>query len=440
MSTALAASFLSGDPDNGQRSILSDHSNGQRQNSIAFICTVCSSMMGSTLMTLPWAFERAGLVASLIMISIVGVVSYYMCFLILHWGCGDFEDFSELCNHYLGTWSRHVANATSVGTCIGVCATYHVLMATTLQSVVLSIGDIMHTDWNFFCCGSENFEYFISSVIIGLCVFPLTSLRNLSWLMTLGSYGGISIVYNCIFIVSSAAAGWPHVDHHSAAGVKFVGNLADVGVFFGTLGMSLFVHSVLLNVSSRHREFRSGAATVKRDVGIAYTVAVLSYIAVGILPALCFELGSQQYERIKNGQLPQNILLAYDDSSVGGLIGRVTLLLQLLTVYPIVANVVRGQLFTSVMGIRWPGWRLAFVYSVGLVAFTTAISSVYPHPGNVVGYVGVYTAIVYMLALPMLVHVTARKRENNASCISTVWHATIFVVMTFAFLMQFIFF
>jgi len=192
-------------------------------------------------------------------------------------------------------------------------------------------------------------------------------------------------------------------------------------------------------MGSAHCCSASKPSVVKRDVAISYVLAVIFYVAVGAVPAVAFQLGGQQYPNAKGGMLPQNILLAYNHSSWGAIIGRTALVLQIFIVYPLLATVIRGQFYSSLMGTAWPGWKLSISFTLGLVIFTTLISSVYPKPGSVVGYVGVYTAIIYMLALPFSVHLKARKAANRATLRSTVGHCVIFVIVCFAFLMQFIF-
>merc|ERR1712107_77983 len=118
---------------------------------------------------------------------------------------------------------------------------------------------------------------------------------------------------------------------------------------------------------------------VKRDVGIAYVVAVLFYCAVGAVPAIAFELGGQQYH-LKNGALPQNILLAYNRSNWGAIVGQLLLTLQIMIIYPLIGNIIRRQVYVLLTGSDWPGWPKAITFSVILVVLTTAMSSVYPHP------------------------------------------------------------
>lgn len=312
-------------------------------------------------------------------------------------------------------------------------------MASSLQGIILCVGDLAKVDVHFLCCGSGNYMYLVTSVIVGVCIFPLTCFRTIDRLMTIGSYGGISVLYNSVFIVGNAFVDFPDAARRSGHSVKLMGTPQDFGVFIGTLGLSLFVHSMLLQMGSAHRASVVKPSVVKRDVAIAYILAVVFYIIVGAAPAIAFELGGQQYTYAKNGLLPQNILLAYDHSSWGAIVGQVLLVIQIMVVYPLIGTVIRGQFYSSVLGTVWPGWPLTFLFSVALVSFTTLISAVFPHPGSVVGYVGVYTAIVYMTGLPILVHLKASRAANKASLLSSVVHSIIFACVSFAFLMQFIF-
>jgi len=472
MSNALAVSFLESSILSETQSVIEDASSARQlsqsvtsversrltasvssepggdQSSLGFICTVCSTMMGSTLMTLPWAFENAGLVAALIMITVVGVVSYYTCFIILKWGSypnGRAQDFSALCSRHVGPWAGNMANLTSIAVCVGVLAVYHVLMASCLNNVTKSIGELAGVNVTFLCCGTGNFRYLVSAAVVALLVLPMLLFVPFAGLMRVGSYGSVSVLYNAGFIVSSALYNWPSAAERSGRKVREAGDLKDFGVFFGTLGLSLFIHNLLLQMARSHSCSLTKPSVVKRDIGIAYALAMVFYIAVGAVPAVAYELGSSQYKFLveNHGQLelPQNILLSYSHDSWGAIIGQLLLMLQILVVYPIIGTLVRRQYFKFTTGNdNWGGRSTASLFIVVLVSFTTLVAAVYPKPGNVVGYVGVYTAIVYMLGLPILVHIKAKQAENpdKSSSVSTVLHALIFTVMSLAFLLQFL--
>merc|ERR1712070_1174734 len=109
------------------------------------------------------------------------------------------------------------------------------------------------------------------------------------------------------------------------------------------MGLSLFVHSVLLPIAGSHVKLKNQPAAVKRDLGVAYLLTVVVYVAVGAVPAMAFQLGRgviPQYSS-DDSQLSQNILLDYPQSSSGALVGRAALVLQLGIVYPILCAVMR---------------------------------------------------------------------------------------------------
>eukprot|EP00929_Paragymnodinium_shiwhaense_P067949 TRINITY_DN34153_c0_g2_i2.p1 TRINITY_DN34153_c0_g2~~TRINITY_DN34153_c0_g2_i2.p1 ORF type:complete len:602 (-),score=85.37 TRINITY_DN34153_c0_g2_i2:146-1951(-) len=427
---------------------LGDADGEGHQGSLGFIFTVMNTMMGSTLMTLPWGFNRAGLIAATVLTILFGVVSFYTCGLIMEWGAirptETYAEFADLCELYLGQRAKQVANLTSIFIIVGAAACYHVLMSTNLQAVVESVlarsGD---TDVaaNIFCCGDGQFAYAVSSAVVGACMLAMLAIRDISKLVQMGSYGVLALVYNVGFLVVTAM-----LNIHDAVGqvpatprpIKTAGGLSDIGVFVGMMGLSLFVHSVLLPIAGSHVKLKNQPAAVKRDLGVAYMLTVFLYVLVGAVPAMAFQLGRgviPQYAS-EDSQLSQNILLDYPQSSTGALVGRAALVLQLGIVYPILCAVMRKQFFAGCLGDDNPSQMSTLAFNMVLVAFTTTISAVYPSPGSVVGYVGMYTAIVYILWLPVLVHLRAGKAERTL--FSTSMNLCVAIGGTVVVLLQFL--
>eukprot|EP00931_Biecheleriopsis_adriatica_P090550 TRINITY_DN64515_c0_g1_i1.p1 TRINITY_DN64515_c0_g1~~TRINITY_DN64515_c0_g1_i1.p1 ORF type:complete len:557 (-),score=79.09 TRINITY_DN64515_c0_g1_i1:72-1691(-) len=426
---------------------LDDDGHG-RQGSAGFIFTICTTMMGSTLLCLPWGFEHAGVIAGTLVTVGFGAVSFYTCSLILRWGASQPEqrcgDFSDLCEQYLGTCWKHAATLTSLGILFGASACNHVLMATVLQSLVVAV--LPGLGAKLFCCGSGHFEYASASCIVGCFLLPFLFVRDVGKLAAVASYGVLALVYNVFFIVGGSivdmvdlASLGSHAkpDHQ----VKMVGSLNDVGIFVGMMGLSLFVQSVLLPISANHARARSEPAVVRRDLSMAYLLAVIFYIAVGLGPAVAFQLGGDilpRYTDLGLRELPQNYLLAYSQSNAGALIGRFLLFLQILVTYPILGSIIRRQLYVGFLNVENPSAKAVTAFNVPMVGLTTLISSVFPNPGSVVGYVGAYTAVVYMLSLPVMVHLQALRRARLWKWYVCVGHVTLVVIGTLVVLLQFL--
>jgi len=415
-----------------------DDSGPRGQSSIGFIFTVCNTMMGSTLMCLPWGFDHAGLAAGSALTMCFGLVSFYTCSIILDWGAQPsrrFGDFSDLCATYLGNGSKNLATLTSIAILGGASATYHVLMAANLQDVVLSLEDLLGIETHFFCCGSDLFQYALASIYVGVGLLPMLFIRDISKLAALGSYGVISLLYNVLFLVVSSLVKFDSHGGGSSAQrgkVKMVGDISEIGKFVGMIGLSLFLQSVLLPIASGHSQARTAPVAVKRDLGVAMGLTVFFYVTVGSVPAIAFQLAPDRQP------LPQNILQAYDKTSVGALIGKFLLVLQIGIVYPILTAVMRRQFFAGCMNREWPGWPRVAAFNVGMVLLTTLISACYPKPGDVVGYVGAYTAVVYVLWLPILVHIQALKRANRSTFLSLCGNVLLATLGTCIVLLQFI--
>jgi len=326
---------------------------------------------------------------------------------------------------------------TSIAIITGAMAVYHCLMSSTLQGVVTSAGLT-----SIFCCGDGNYQYMAASIIIGLCMVPLLSIRDIGKLAKVGGFGVIAVLYNVLFLVLMAVFDLIDIPKDvPTTSVKMLGTLSEVGGFVGMMGLSLFVQSVLLPIAGAHTCARTAPQKVTRDLGFAYFFAVLFYVIVGAVPAVAFELGHDvlpHYIDLKIHTLPQNMLLAFGAHSWGALVGRLLLVLQIGVVYPILGAVMRKQFFGGLFNREWPGWTLATAFNLTVIGFTTLTAAVFPNPATVVGYVGAYTAIVYILWLPILVHLKALRRTGQSGLCKQWWHMLFATLGSFAVLMQFL--
>jgi len=107
-------------------------------------------------------------------------------------------------------------------------------------------------------------------------------------------------------------------------------------------------------------------------------------------------------------------------------IGKSLLVLQIGTVYPILGAVTRKQFCVAYFNVAEPSARIMLLCNLAMAGMTLATAALYPYPANVVGLVGAYTAVVYMLGLPIAVHLQAVKRAGNATISGAVLHFLLF--------------
>ena len=93
---------------------------------------------------------------------------------------------------------------------------------------------------------------------------------------------------------------------------------------------------------------------------------------------------------------------------------RAAVLLQLLSIFPLVCGVIRGQLFTYLLGTIYPGALPVFLLNLCLVSGSSLVASLFPNaPGQVLGLVGAVSGTLYVCLLPILVHLAALGEQGR---------------------------
>ena len=98
-------------------------------------------MMGTSLLSMPWAVERAGLVAGLLLILIMAAVCLYTAYrnlqvYSLYGEKEGLDDFPDLCQFLLGRTGQVVAILFSAMSLLGASIVYWVLMSNFLYNTV----------------------------------------------------------------------------------------------------------------------------------------------------------------------------------------------------------------------------------------------------------------------------------------------------------------
>merc|ERR1739848_174741 len=115
-----------------------------------------------------------------------------------------------------------------------------------------------------------------------------------STLAKLASWGVVALVYNVTLLVGTGVwnmIGLTAYSTNDLGNVKYFGTAGAQGKMVGMMGLSLFVHSVLLPLAANHEHIRERPDVVKRDLGIAYVICTLIYIVVWLVPSMAFMLG-----------------------------------------------------------------------------------------------------------------------------------------------------
>ena len=112
---------------------------GGQAGSASIIFTLWNTMMGSTLLIMPYCFQQAGWLLSALLSIFAAVVSQYSCSLILRYGMhslGPSAEFADLAYEHLGRAGWTAALAASLLVVLAAACAMHLYMAHSLTQLV----------------------------------------------------------------------------------------------------------------------------------------------------------------------------------------------------------------------------------------------------------------------------------------------------------------
>eukprot|EP00043_Microstomoeca_roanoka_P000918 m.29949 g.29949 ORF g.29949 m.29949 type:complete len:526 (+) comp10564_c0_seq1:138-1715(+) len=407
---------------------------GGEQSSYVTILSLWNTMMGTSVLTMPWAISQAGFLTGIICIVIMCGLALYTCQIVLSAGQGgrmngmDVE-FIDVCQHYLGKKGFVVGMIFSVLTLIGACMVYWVLMSSFLFTSVDYFHDPgNHTHTDTLSEHSDNWSNYWNKTYCPLylvaIIFPLLNFKSLSFFTRFNSLGIISIAYILFFVVYAAANGNSY-SHSPVGGLNFHHEeqfRSTFVSFTGVLALSFFIHNGVLSIMRNQRNPENN----KRDLTIAYMLVAFTYTVVGVVYYLAFK-GDKT-------AIDNNFLLDFkkqDGNFIFALLADVFLFIQMLTVFPLLMYIVRFQVMTAFFnGAEWPSlWHVLGLNGI-ITTICVLIAVFYPSIGTILRYTGAFSGMVYLFALPALTHMEILRRKGQLTLTTKIIDWTLILIGT----------
>jgi len=181
----------------------------------------------------------------------------------------------------------------------------------------------------------------------------------------------------------------------------------------GTFALSFFIHSIALTI------FRAASKPKdnERNMTIAYILAAATYVGVGISSNLCPPLGDATALESAAGRNSFLSIRQPGSLSVPLLIARFAVILQCITVYPVLIYAIRSQFFTAFFyHMPYPGWRPVLALNVVAIGATSAVIISGLHIADVLRFTGAFAALVCTYGIPALVQwkrMKLRRRNHD---------------------------
>uniref|UniRef100_A0A671S5U7 Neutral amino acid transporter 9 n=1 Tax=Sinocyclocheilus anshuiensis TaxID=1608454 RepID=A0A671S5U7_9TELE len=332
--------------------------------SIVTVFAIWNTMMGTSILSMPWGIKQAGFTLGIIIIVLMGLLTLYCCYRVLkstksipYVDTSDWE-FPDVCKYYFGGFGKWSSLVFSLVSLIGAMVVYWVLMS--------------------------NFLFNTGKFI----------------------YSTLSVVYLIFLVTYKAIRLGFHLDFHwFDSSMFFVPEFRSLfPQLSGVLTLAFFIHNCIITLMKNNRHQENNV----RDLSLAYLLVGLTYLYVGVLIFAAFPSPPLSKECIE-----PNFLDNFPSSDVLVFVARACLLFQMTTVYPLLGYLVRVQLMGQLFGDHYPGFLHVFILNILVVGAGVLMARFYPNIGSIIRYSGALCGLALVFVLPSLIHLTSLNRRGE---------------------------
>ncbi|XP_064476279.1 neutral amino acid transporter 9-like [Ornithodoros turicata] len=436
----------------------------EEQSSFVTIFAIWNTMMGTSLLSMPWAISQQGFVAGILLIVAIGGLCLYTAYRVLSSpqlisSSGEHIEFFGSLPHTAGKMGREIIislfHASTIGGHNSLLGS-HVYF---LSNVALYIYDHVAANEHLetlessgLICGkanavSQRYVGFSSSlpsnssstsviltvlenqatmpVVLVVLLFPLINLKSPSFFYKFNALGTISVFYLLIYILVMSFKWGINVNFVDKEDVFYAPMIQKtLPALTGILCLSYFIHNCVISMMRHQKNPQNNV----RDLSIAYALVTVTYLLIGVTFYVSFPLAKQCLE--------DNLLNNFPNNDVMAFVTRIFLLVQYTTLFPMVAYLLRVQFMHWMYNSIYPG--LKHVLSLNLVVVTICVifAIFLPQIGTILRYCGALSGLVYIFSLPCLIYMVALRQQKRLTVAKAISHSFIIVLGVANFVSQ----
>ncbi|XP_030422327.1 sodium-coupled neutral amino acid transporter 9 isoform X2 [Gopherus evgoodei] len=399
-----------------------------KNSSVVTIFMIWNTMMGTSILSMPWGIKQAGFTTGLCLILLMGSLTLYCCYRVVksrtmiplidtsNW------EFPDVCKYYFGSFGQWSSLLFSMVSLVGAMVIYWVLMSNFLfntgKFIYNYVHDINITDLvpgtngsnRVICPGTANedqrvnksgllpfvhnttgFELFeqwwsksrtVPFYLI-VVVLPLLNLKSPSFFAKFNILGTVSVVY-LVFLVTLKAA---HLGFH----LEF--NWFTANEFFvpefrtqfpqltGVLTLAFFIHNCVITLLKNNKN-----------------------------------------------QENNNFLDNFPSDDIMSFVARLFLLFQMITVYPLLGYLARVQLLGHVFGNVYPSIFHVLVLNIAIVGLGVTMAIFYPNIGGIIRYSGATCGLAFVFVYPSLIYMISLHQSGQLTWSMLIVHIFIIIL------------
>ena len=396
--------------------IIQTSSEEKKVKSIYTILSIWNTMMGSTLISMPYFISQAGIIPSIIILFIYGLISFYTARIVVKTGGKD--------NDYADTVYRYFGKGGNIGKVLQIIFNLSINIGATFiyfviinQNLFPCIAVLLNKLFNFNINSEDltpdfsKFSIIYCGIAIGVLIFPLLIRKEMGFLVRINSFGIYFVLFLIIFVLYIGIKGLITTKYK----FDYMKNIADTEPRYlylygpnpsklaGGACLGLFAHSVILPLLKNNEKQENN----KRDLLIGYLLVIFTYLAVGILGYIGFS--AKNFD----GNFKDNWFrfFAGDDTFI--LFLRALNVFQLLSIFPILCYVIRIQFFGIFFEDNFPSYLHIIIFSLILIILCFLILYfLYESLSSLISYIGAGTGLFLIFIIPIVVNIVYYKRKH----------------------------
>ncbi|XP_078127498.1 neutral amino acid transporter 9 isoform X1 [Sander vitreus] len=444
--------------------------------SIITIFAIWNTMMGTSILSIPWGIKQAGFTLGILILIFTGLLMLYCCYIVLKspkaipdMDTSDWE-FPDVCSFYFGKFGKWSSLFFSMVSLIGAMVVYWVLMSNFLYNTGQFIYNYAHnvnvSDSEFGTNGSDkvicpypntepegnyttstlyingndtsdgsSFEHWWSKtntipLYLIVLLLPLLCFRSAAFFARFTFLGTISVVYLIVLVTIKAVHLGFHLEFHWFDTTQFY--VPEFRLLFpqftGVLTLAFFIHNCIVTLMKNNKHQENNV----RDLSVAYLLVGLTYLYVGVLIFAAFPSPPLSKDCIE-----PNFLDNFPTSDVLVFVARAFLLFQMITVYPLLGYLVRVQMMGQVFGNHYPSFLHVLVLNIGIVGAGVLMAKFYPNIGSIIRFSGATCGLALVFVFPALVHMISLRRQGLLRWPSAIFHSFLILLGMANLLAQF---
>lgn len=269
-------------------------------------------MVGTGMLTIPWAYSNSGFLLGLLITLLCFLISFYTCYLVLV-AAGADTDYTDTLMKQFGRrgWLSGMV-LFILNLCIPIIL-YFQLLAQNLYPIILAIAGSerpLDTAVDF-----SEFSYSYTCVIVMGVLMLMTAIRNVGVFVKINTFGVLFILMIIVFIVATGIYAFTNthfvfspIEHPGQEIKLFAGAF---GPLMGILGGGYYLHNITLPIIRNSAKPENNV----RDVFIGYLLVFLSYSICGVMGYFGFS-GSYFTETLGEHEIKSNCLLMLPSGNI----------------------------------------------------------------------------------------------------------------------------